>query len=163
MAADTITDIYNVRDVDATLLTSGQPTEGQLVAAAGRGVQVVINLAPHNAPRALPDEASSVAALNMDYVHIPVVFSAPTEADLVAFFDAMDAHRTRHKLVHCAANKRVTVHAEYIWIECEDAGGPWHTRPGGGRPHGLDVVHALCGEDGWGVEDLALDRGQKLL
>ena len=49
---------------------------------------------------------------------------------------------------------RVTVHAEYIWIECEDAGGPWLARPGDGRPHGLDVVHALCGEDGWGVEDL---------
>ncbi len=49
---------------------------------------------------------------------------------------------------------RVTVHAEYIWIECEDAGGPWLARHGDGRPHGLDVVYALCGEDGWGVEDL---------
>jgi hypothetical protein len=49
---------------------------------------------------------------------------------------------------------RVTVHAEYIWIECEDAGGHWLTRPGDGRPHGLDVVHALCGQDGCGVEDL---------
>ena len=49
---------------------------------------------------------------------------------------------------------RVTVHAEYIWIECEDAGGAWLARPGDGRPHGLDVVHALCGQDGWGVADL---------
>ena len=49
---------------------------------------------------------------------------------------------------------RLSVHAEYIWIECEDAGGPWPARLGDGRPHGLDVVHALCGEDGWGVEDL---------
>ena len=49
---------------------------------------------------------------------------------------------------------RVTVHADYIWIECEDAGGPWLARHGDGRPHGLDVVHALCGQDGWGVEDL---------
>jgi len=54
---------------------------------------------------------------------------------------------------------RVTVHADYIWIECEDAGGPWLMRPGDdGRPHGLDVVHALCGEDGWDVEDLDSDR-----
>jgi protein tyrosine phosphatase (PTP) superfamily phosphohydrolase (DUF442 family) len=44
----------------------------------------------------------------MDYVHIPVVFSAPTESDLLAFFDAMDAVRDRKVLVHCAANKRVT-------------------------------------------------------
>ena len=49
---------------------------------------------------------------------------------------------------------RVVVYAEYIWIECEDAGGPWLARPGDGRPHGLDVVHALCGAGGWGVEDL---------
>jgi hypothetical protein len=49
---------------------------------------------------------------------------------------------------------RVTVHTDFIWIECEDAGGPWLARPGDGRPHGLDVVYALCGEDGWGVEDM---------
>jgi hypothetical protein len=49
---------------------------------------------------------------------------------------------------------QAAVHTEYIWIECEDAGGPWLARPGDGRPHGLDVVHALCAEDGWGVEDL---------
>jgi hypothetical protein len=53
---------------------------------------------------------------------------------------------------------RVTVHAEYVWIECEDAGGPWLARHSDGRPHGLDVVHALCGEDGWGVEDLDSGR-----
>ena len=44
---------------------------------------------------------------------------------------------------------RVTVYAEYVWIDCEDAGGSWLMRPGDGRPHGLDVVCALCGEDGW--------------
>jgi hypothetical protein len=48
---------------------------------------------------------------------------------------------------------RVVVNADYIWIECEDAGGPWHISDDDGRPHGLDVVHALCGEGGWGVED----------
>ena len=53
---------------------------------------------------------------------------------------------------------RVTVYAEYVWIECEDAGGSWLMRPGDGRPHGLDVVCALCGEDGWGVEDLGSGR-----
>src|SRR5262245_57886917 len=108
MAGDNVGDIYNVREVDATLLTPGQPTEGQLSSVAGRGVQVVINLAPRDAPSALTDEAASVAALSMDYVHIPVKFSAPTDADLQAFFDAMDRNRGRSALVHCAANKRVT-------------------------------------------------------
>ena len=101
-------DIHNFREVDGSLLTSGQPTEAQLSAVARSGVTVVINLAPHTAPSALHDEPASVAALGMEYVHIPVVFSAPAEADLLAFFAAMDASRDRKVLVHCAANKRVT-------------------------------------------------------
>lgn len=108
MAADAVSDIFNVREADPGLMTSGQPTEAQLESVARSGVQVVINLAPHDGPRALANEAGCVAALGMDYVHIPVPFSAPADAHLAAFFEAMDASRTRHTLVHCAANKRVT-------------------------------------------------------
>jgi uncharacterized protein (TIGR01244 family) len=103
-----LSDIHNFREVDGTLLTSGQPTEAQLSSLARSGVEVVINLAPHNAPSALKDEPGSVAALGMEYVHIPVLFSAPAETDLLAFFAAMDAAHERKVLVHCAANKRVT-------------------------------------------------------
>jgi anti-sigma regulatory factor (Ser/Thr protein kinase) len=53
---------------------------------------------------------------------------------------------------------RVEVHLDCIWVECEDAGGPWQARPDDGRPHGLDVVHGLCGEGGWGVGDLSSGR-----
>jgi hypothetical protein len=58
---------------------------------------------------------------------------------------------------------RVVVHADYIWIECEDAGGPWQIPDDDGRPHGLDVVHALCGEGSWGVEDLDDGRNGRVL
>jgi uncharacterized protein (TIGR01244 family) len=105
----TCSDIFNVREADDSLLTSGQPTETQLESVARAGVQVVVNLAPHDGPRALADEAAVVAALGMDYIHIPVPFSAPAEAHLAAFFEAMDANQARPALVHCAANKRVTV------------------------------------------------------
>ena len=103
-----LADICNFREVDSTLLTSGQPTEAQLSSIARSGVEVVINLAPHDLPSALQDEPGAVRALGMDYVHIPVPFSAPAEADLAAFFAAMRANRNRKTLVHCAANKRVT-------------------------------------------------------
>jgi len=103
-------DIYNYRMVDASLSTAGQPTDAQLRAVAADGFKVVINLALHNDPRySLPDEAGLVGSLGLTYVHIPVQFGAPTEADLLAFFDAMEAHRERKVLIHCAANKRVTV------------------------------------------------------
>jgi protein tyrosine phosphatase (PTP) superfamily phosphohydrolase (DUF442 family) len=108
-SATSLSDIYNFRHADGSVLTSGQPTEAQLSAVARSGVQVVINLALQSSPSALKDEATAVATLGMGYVHIPVEFSAPTEADLLAFFAAMDASRDRKVLVHCAANKRVTV------------------------------------------------------
>ena len=47
---------------------------------------------------------------------------------------------------------RAELHADYVWVEAEDRGGPWHCRPSDGRPHGLDLVAALTGPDGWGVD-----------
>jgi anti-sigma regulatory factor (Ser/Thr protein kinase) len=41
----------------------------------------------------------------------------------------------------------------YVWIEVEDLGGHWGVKlPDAARPHGLDIVDALCGEDNWGVD-----------
>ena len=101
--------IYKYRAVDARLGASGQPTEEQLRAVAADGFDAVINLALHDDPRySLPDEAGSVRALAMDYVHIPVQFNAPTLSDLWQFFNAMDAAQGRKVFVHCAANIRVT-------------------------------------------------------
>ena len=44
----------------------------------------------------------------MEYVHIPVPFNSPTESDLFAFFEALDACRHKKVFIHCAANKRVS-------------------------------------------------------
>ena len=101
--------IYNYRYVDDSLATSGQPSVAQLQSIAAAGFTAVINLALHDDPRySLPDEAGAVAALGLDYVHIPVKFAAPTQDDLLAFFDAMDEHRGQKVWVHCAANMRVS-------------------------------------------------------
>jgi hypothetical protein len=37
-------------------------------------------------------------------------------------------------------------------IEAEDMGGPWRHRKPGDWPHGLGIVEALTGPDGWGTE-----------
>jgi serine/threonine-protein kinase RsbW len=48
---------------------------------------------------------------------------------------------------------RTEIHADYLWIEVEDLGGPWNLQPrDAARPHGLDVVEALTGPDNWGVD-----------
>ena len=110
MAKRSIADARNFRALDdARLLTAGQPSEDQLEDAARQGVHVIINLALHDDPRySLRDEAGTVRGLGMEYIHIPVQFSSPTENDLRAFCDAMDAHKDQKVLVHCAANFRVT-------------------------------------------------------
>jgi len=109
MSAAPVAQIYNYLRIDDRLATSGQPSEEELAALAEDGVEVVINLALHDDPRySLADEPGTVAALGMQYVHIPVKFDAPTQHDLNAFFTVMDTHRDRNVLVHCAANKRVT-------------------------------------------------------
>lgn len=109
MITSPVCGIHNFRAVNTMLSTSGQPSETQLAALSGDGVEVVINLALHDDPRySLRDETGLVRSLGMEYIHIPVQFAAPIEADLLMFFDAMEKHRDRKILVHCAANKRVT-------------------------------------------------------
>jgi len=110
----------NFREVDERLLTAGQPNEAQLADAARRGVQVVITLALHDAPRySLADEAGCVRGLGMEYVHIPVQFNAPTEENLQAFIAAMETHKGKTILVHCAANYRVTAFVGLYRVLCE--------------------------------------------
>jgi protein tyrosine phosphatase (PTP) superfamily phosphohydrolase (DUF442 family) len=107
--ANGLQDVRNFRQVDDRLATCGQPTEEQLAAARAAGVEVVVNLALHDDPRySLADERGSVEALGMTYAHIPVRFDAPTEADLLLFFETIASNEERRVLVHCAANYRVT-------------------------------------------------------
>ena len=47
---------------------------------------------------------------------------------------------------------RAELHPGFVWVEAEDLGGSWQRGQPDGRPHGLDVVEALTGPDGWGVE-----------
>jgi protein tyrosine phosphatase (PTP) superfamily phosphohydrolase (DUF442 family) len=56
----------------------------------------------------LKDEAGSVKALGIEYTHIPVIFNHPTRQNLVDFFKAMDDHRGKKILVHCAMNMRAS-------------------------------------------------------
>ena len=47
---------------------------------------------------------------------------------------------------------RAELHPDYVWVEAEDLGGPWRHTQTDDRPHGLDVVEALTGPDGWGTD-----------
>lgn len=99
----------NFLQIDENLITSGQPSEAQLVEVSKAGYQMVINLALSDADYSLKDEAASVRQLGMNYVHIPVIWTAPTLSDLGQFFESMDANQNKKIYVHCAANMRASV------------------------------------------------------
>lgn len=108
------TDITNWHRLEPWLTTSGQPSEEGLAHIRALGVSHVVNLGMHDHEKALPDEAASVAALGMDYIHIPVVFDAPTEADYVRFAETMKTLEGKTIHVHCIANMRVSAFL-YRW------------------------------------------------
>ena len=105
---DPLHKIRNYLRISGTLATAGQPAPEQLAAIRNAGYQVVINLAMPTSAGALPNEAQLVAALGMDYVHIPVAWESPTAADLEHFFAAMASYQGRQVFVHCAMNMRVS-------------------------------------------------------
>jgi protein tyrosine phosphatase (PTP) superfamily phosphohydrolase (DUF442 family) len=100
--------IYNWRRLDDRVTTSGQPTEQQLAAIQALGVRHIVNLGLHSHEKALPDEASSVSRLGMTYIHIPVDFQNPTDADFARFCSAMAELSEVPVHVHCIANYRVS-------------------------------------------------------
>lgn len=118
---DRIEDIDNFLQVSDRLATAGQPTIEQYPAIAAAGYELVINLALTDSPRALVNEAAIAHNLGLEYLQIPVQWTAPTLADFAAFTSAMDAATDRPVFVHCAANKRVSVfvylYRRYLGIE----------------------------------------------
>jgi protein tyrosine phosphatase (PTP) superfamily phosphohydrolase (DUF442 family) len=108
MTASPLANIYNMLSLTDNLGTSGQPTSAQLAAIKEAGYEVVINLATGTTPRDLPNEADVVATQGMEYIHIPVVWDNPTEADLAHFFEVMDTTQDKKRFVHCIANMRVS-------------------------------------------------------
>lgn len=102
------TGIFAWLRLDDRTTTSGQPTEQQLAEIEALGVTHIINLALHSHEKALADEAASVTALGMTYIHIPVDFGHPTEDDFSKFCDAMDGVGDNAVHVHCIVNARVS-------------------------------------------------------
>ena len=100
--------ITNYLPISDTLATAGQPAAEHFPVIRAAGFKVVVNLAMPTSTDALPNEGELVAAQGMEYVHIPVVWEAPTAEDLERFFAVMDRNRGWKVLVHCALNMRVS-------------------------------------------------------
>ena len=101
-------DIRNFLALSEDLFTGGMPKADQLIDAAQKGLQTVINLTVADADDALPNERELLDSLGLKYIHIPVEWGNPTKQNLEDFMNAMDTHKESRVLVHCQANYRAT-------------------------------------------------------
>ena len=101
--------LLNQIDYSPSLTTSGQPTEEALGLAARSGYSRVIFLAFSNHQNALEHEDVMVKALDMEFIHIPVEWEAPSLADFGAFVAVMQAPTQQRTLLHCEVNFRASV------------------------------------------------------
>jgi anti-sigma regulatory factor (Ser/Thr protein kinase) len=77
----------------------------------------------------------------------------PAADDAVLIASELASNAILHSQSRCGQfTIRAEMHPDHVLIEAEDLGGPWRPRPPSGRPHGLNVVEALTGPEGWGVK-----------
>jgi len=107
--------LFNCRQVTPALFIGGMPTAKQLQALAEAGFAAVINLAPCEGGRCLPDEEAICAQLGLGYVHLPISWEAPTVAGYLAFERALTGFAGKRVLVHCRRNMRASTFA-YLWL-----------------------------------------------
>lgn len=139
--------IYNFLRYSEYLSSSGMPTPEQLSEAPQRGVQVVINLAPHDVPNAIPDEEKLVHSMGIEYINIPVNWGTPTKDGLGKFMDVMDEHKGKIIHVHCEANFRASAFIAMYRI----------MRLGWREENAFEVMHRIWDEDAYPVWKLFIE------
>ena len=101
-------DILNYYPISENLATSGQPSAEQFREIADSGFDVVINLAMPDHKSSIDNEGSIISSLGMTYIHIPVPFDAPTDAQFNEFSSYVSSLNDRKVWVHCIVNARVS-------------------------------------------------------
>lgn len=144
-------DIYNYLYYNETLSSSGMPTSEQMKSIAEAGIQVIINLAPHDVPQALPNEKQLVESLGMTYIHLPVNWSTPTRDGLNIFMEKMDANRDKKLHVHCEANFRATAFIAIYRI----------MRLGWKEDDALEIMHTIWDEDAFPIWKMFIEDAIK--
>ena len=100
--------INSYHRISDRLHTSAQPDAEQFKDIRQAGIEIIINLARADSPRAISNEAEIVQNNNMHYINIPVDFDNPALEDLKQFFKVMEQYGDMTMLVHCACNWRVS-------------------------------------------------------
>lgn len=141
-------EIYNFLYYNETLSSSGMPTEAQVKSIAEAGVQLVINLAPHDVPNAIQEEEKVVNSFGMEYINIPVNWGTPTRDGLNIFMDKMDANADKKIHVHCEANFRASAFVAIYRI----------LRVGWKEEEAFEIMHKIWDEDAYPVWKMFIEN-----
>lgn len=99
---------YNFRNNTDAITSSGAVDTESLQQLSELGYQVVINLLPDDNKSALAGEKEIIESQGVHYIHIPVDFDAPTEADYQQFHQNLQTILDKKIHIHCAANYRAS-------------------------------------------------------
>ena len=99
-------EIRNFLRVNKDFCTGGQPKLEHLEKLKADGVKSIINLRQPSEHRAAEEEAKA-KELGLKYFNIPVVYTAPTDAQADEFLKITDDPANRPMFIHCTAAIRV--------------------------------------------------------
>lgn len=127
------------------------PKPGQIKSIADAGVELVINLAPHDVHDAVPDEEKVIETLGMEYINIPVNWGTPTRDGLNLFMDKMAANSEKKVHVHCEANFRASAFIAIYRI----------LRLGWKEADAFEMMHKIWDEDAYPVWKMFIEYAIK--
>jgi uncharacterized protein (TIGR01244 family) len=105
-AAQDVPPIRNFLQVNTDFCTGGQPKPEHFEKLKADGVKAVLNLRTPGEHRA-DEERAEVTRLGLRYFNIPVVYTAPTDAQADEFLRITDDEANRPMFIHCTAAIRV--------------------------------------------------------
>lgn len=98
--------IRNFLQVNQEFCTGGQPRMEHFAKLKADGVKAVLNLRTPGEHRA-DEEKAAVEQAGLKYFNIPVVYTAPTDAQADEFLRLTDDPANRPMFIHCTAAIRV--------------------------------------------------------
>lgn len=112
--------IKNFVEYSDRFASSGQPTAAQLTDLGKQGYERVVYFAWTDNESSLDGEDRLVKSLGMEYLHIPVEWTAPTPSDFYLFAGAMQRAPEKKTLLHCQANYRASAFSFLYRVLYED-------------------------------------------
>ena len=105
-SAQELPPIRSFLQVNSDFCTGGQPRLEHFAKLKADGVKTVLNLRQPSEHRA-DDEKEAVEKAGLKYFNIPVVYTAPTDAQVDEFLRITDDSANRPMFIHCTAAIRV--------------------------------------------------------